>query len=84
MNPASEPETITVMCDKGSLFSDPQRLDQFTVSIDILTRYVIQQTAPLTDQLQKSATGGKVLGMHLQMFGDLRYPLGKQGDLNTC
>ena len=64
------------------LLSQSKSLDQGTISLNILILQIIQHTSSLSNHLQKSSSGVMVLGIVLQMLGQLSDPFGKDSDLN--
>jgi len=59
-----------------------KRLDQLTVTIDVLTFQIIKEAPALPDQFQQPAPCAEIFGVHLQMSGYLVDPLGKKGYLD--
>ena len=60
----------------------PRRLDQLAVAIGVLALQVIQESAALADELQQPAAGMMVLGVRLEMVGQVVDALAEECDLN--
>ena len=54
-----------------NLLTQTQLGDQSTITLDVLLGQVVQQTATLTDHHLHTAAAVEVMGMHLQMGGEL-------------
>jgi hypothetical protein len=52
-----------------SLFSYTQTVDDFSVTVGVLTPQIIQQAPPLLDQLQQTTPRMVVLDMSFEVFG---------------
>ena len=59
-----------------SLLADAEALDQFRVAVRVLALQIIQEAAALADQLQQAAARVVVLGVRLEMFGQIADPSG--------
>lgn len=64
-----------------ALAADAKLLDKSEVPLTVALGDVTQQTAALTDQLEQSATGHKVVLVGLEVLGQLLDALGHNGDL---
>src|SRR5205823_429152 len=67
---------------EGDLLPDSEALDQIRIAVGVLTLQVIQQAAPLADELQQPAAGVMILRMRLEMVGEVIYSLTEEGDLD--
>ena len=65
-----------------NLLADVQLGDDRAVTLDVLLRHVVEQTAALADHLVHAQTAVGVVGMTLQVLGELTDALGQNGDLN--
>jgi hypothetical protein len=69
------------------LLSDTKLCNTGSVALDVLSHQIIKQFSALTDHLEKPAAGVIVLGVCLEMLGELRDALGENGNLHlgrTC
>jgi hypothetical protein len=64
------------------LFSQTKILNQGAVLLQILFLQIIEETATLPNHLQQPLSGMMILGMHLEMLGQILDPIGEQGDLH--
>ena len=62
--------------------ADVQLRNDGTIALDVLLGQVVEQAAALTDHLVHAKTAVVVIGMTLQMLGELKDALGKNGDLD--
>ena len=62
--------------------ADVQLRNDGTVALDVLLGQVVEQAAALTDHLVHAKTAVVVIGMTLQVLGELADTLGKNGDLD--
>ncbi len=62
--------------------ADVQLRNDGTIALDVLLGQVVEQAAALTDHLVHAKTAVVVIGMTLQMLGELEDTLGKNGDLD--
>ena len=62
--------------------ADVQLRNDGTVALDVLLGQVVEQAAALTDHLVHAKTAVVVVGMTLQVLGELADTLGKNGDLD--
>ena len=69
------------VCRDG-LLSDAQLRDDGAIAPDVLLGQVVQQTAALADHLVHTQTAVGILGMLLQVRGELIDALGQDGDLD--
>ena len=67
---------------RRSLLADAQLVDQSAVTLDVLLLQVVQQTAALADHLEQATTGVVVLGIQLQVSGQVSDALGQDSDLD--
>ena len=68
------------LCD--DLLVDAQLGDQSAVTLDVLLLQVVQQTAALADHLEQATTRVVVLGIQLQVSGEVSDALGQDSDLD--
>ena len=64
------------------LLTNPQLGDEGAIALNVLPGQIVQQAAALTDHLVESAPAVVVVGVDLQVFGELVDPLSKNGDLD--
>src|SRR6186997_3660309 len=64
------------------LLADAEALDQIRVAVRILALQIIQEAAALADQLQEAAARVVILGVRLEMFGQIADPLAEERDLH--
>ena len=62
--------------------ADVQLRNDGTIALDVLLGQVVEQAAALTDHLVHAKTAVVVIGMTLQVLGELADTLGKNGDLD--
>ena len=67
---------------KKSLLADAELGDDRAVTLDVLLRQIVQHTAALTNQLVHAQTAVVVVGVLLQVLGELTDTLGPNGDLD--
>ena len=72
---------IPVLNLSRNLVTDPKRRNDCLVSIGILFVEVVQETTALVDQRNESASGGKVLGVELQVGRQVVDAFGHAGNL---
>ena len=65
-----------------NLLTQTQLGDEGTITLDVLLCQIVQQTTALTDHHLHTATAMEVVGMNLQMSGQLGNTLGENSDLN--
>src|SRR2546423_1882855 len=65
-----------------SLLADAEPLDQLCVAIAVFAFEVIEQPAPLTDQLQQSAPRMMILDVRLEVLGQVADAFAEQRDLD--
>ena len=73
---------IPFKSDRQVLLADAQLGDDRAVTLDVLLRQIVQQTAALTDHLVHAQTAVVVVGMLLEMLGQLADALGEDRDLD--
>ena len=56
--------------------------DQGAVPLNVLLGQIVQKAAALTDHLVQAATAVVIVGMNLQVLGELIDPLGEDSHLN--
>src|SRR5262245_24193160 len=66
----------------GWLLAKPQVLDQLLVALEVLALEVIEQTPAQADHAQETAPRVVVLGVRLQVLGEMSDALGEERDLN--
>lgn len=66
----------------GVLLADAQLCNDCTIALDVLLGEVVEQAAALTDHLVHAQTAVLVVGMHLQVLGELMDALGENRDLH--
>ena len=64
-----------------NLLTDTQLSDQCTVTLDVLLHQVVEHLAALTYHLQQATTRVVILGMNLQVLGQLRDASGQDRNL---
>ena len=64
------------------LLSDAASFDDGTVSFDVVLEEIVEELSSLTDHLLHTSAGMVVLGVLLEMLGELGDSLGEDGDLN--
>jgi multidrug efflux pump subunit AcrA (membrane-fusion protein) len=64
-----------------NLVTDTKRSDDSSISIDILLIEVVQETTALVDKCDQSTSGGKVLGVNLEVGGQVVDTLRHAGNL---
>src|SRR5690606_20229199 len=64
------------------LLAQVQSGNELAVPFDVLALEVVEEPAPLTDQLEKTATRVVVLLVRLEVLRQLRDALGEKSDLN--
>src|SRR5690348_6166510 len=67
---------------RGQLPADAEIGDDLAVPLDALDAEVVEQATPLTDQLEQAAPGVMILGVQLEVFGEIRDTLGQKSNLN--
>ncbi len=65
-----------------NLLTQTQLGNQGTITLDVLLGQVVQQAAALTDHHLHAAAAVEVMGMNLQMGGELADALGEDSDLD--
>ena len=73
------------MLGKRSLsksLADVQLRDNGTITLDIFLGQVVEQAAALTNHLVHAKTAVVIVGVTLQVLGELKDALGKNGDLD--
>src|SRR5688572_8106108 len=66
----------------SALLADAEAADQLRVAFRILALQVVQQAAALADQLEQAPTGMVILGVHLEVLGEVVDPVAENGDLH--
>ncbi len=64
--------------------ADAQSLNQFTVLVNVAVFDVLEQAAPLTDELHQAAPRVVVLLVNLEVLGEVADALSEDGNLNLC
>jgi len=64
------------------LLSDSESLDQSPIAIEILLLDVVEQTSAPADETQKASTTVMILGVSLEMLGELYDSAGQQCNLD--
>lgn len=64
-----------------NLVTDTKRSDDSSISLNVLLIEVVQETTALVDKCDQSASGGKVLGVNLEVGGQVVDALGHAGNL---
>jgi hypothetical protein len=70
------------LCADGVLSAQPQIVDDGPISLDVVIFYIVEQPTPASDQHQQPATRMVVLGVNLQMLGEILDAVREQSDLN--
>lgn len=65
----------------GRLVSDSKRGHESRVPSFILTEQVVEQTTALVDKCDETPAGGEILGMKLEVFGEVGYAFRHSGNL---
>jgi len=65
------------------LFPQVQPVDQLAIPVPLGAAQVIEQTPALGHHFEEAAAGRMILGVGLQVFGQLPDPAGQQRDLNV-
>ena len=66
----------------AGLLPDPQAADHLKVALAVMEPQVFQQARPLRHHHQQPAAAGMVLGMRLEMVGQVGDPGGQECDLH--
>ena len=73
-------------CGSGAeirkLLADVQLCNDGTIALDVLLGEVVEHAAALTDELVHAQTAVVVVGVSLEVLGQLTDTLGPDGDLN--
>src|SRR5256885_11650256 len=69
-------------CTATLLLTYAQLRNHFTITLDVMPSQVIEQSATLTDDFQQPTTGCVILGVRLEMFGEVSDSLAQQCDLD--
>ena len=64
------------------LFAQAQALDELGIAVRVLVLEVVQQAAAAADHLEQAAAGVVILGVGLEMAGEIVDAGGQQGDLD--
>ena len=64
------------------LASDTEALDESTVTVDVDTREVAEQTTTTANEQKQSTTRVVVVLVFLEVLGQIEDALGEHGDLN--
>src|ERR1700730_190182 len=65
-----------------SLLADPQSVDELLVAVAVLRLEIVEQTAPLADQLEQAAPRVVVLLVRLEVLGEVVDPLRQERHLH--
>ena len=63
------------------LLSESELCNDCTIALDILLHQVVEEVLSLTNHFEKTATAVVVVGVLLQMFGEVSDSLGENSDL---
>jgi hypothetical protein len=66
----------------ATLLAKPEASDRRAVPLNILARQICQQTAPLSDQLEETSAGMKVVLVLAEVIGKPVNSLGEESNLN--
>src|SRR5262245_1010856 len=66
----------------AGLLAQSEPLDQSRVTLGALVLQVFEQPPAARDELQETAPGVMVLGVGLEMLGQIGDPVGQKGDLD--
>src|SRR5262249_34306830 len=66
----------------SKLLSDPEGIDEPAVPVNALGLEVIEKLPPLADELEQAPTRVMVLGVHLEVLGQVRDALGQKRNLD--
>src|SRR5262249_25146805 len=66
----------------NELLADAEGIDEPTIAVDVLRLQVVEEPAPLDDQLEEAAARVMVLRVDLEVLGQVRDALGQQRDLH--
>ena len=64
------------------LLADAELGNDGTIALDVLLHQVVEKAATLTDHLVQAATGVVVVGVNLEVLGELVDALGENSDLD--
>ena len=64
------------------LLSNVELFDDRTIAVDVYLGQVVQKISSVTNHLQQTATGVMIIGVLLQMLGQLIDPSGQDRDLD--
>src|SRR5215813_8860630 len=64
------------------LLTNAEGIDETAVTVDALGLQIVEKTAALADELEQPAARVMVLGVHLEMLGQVRDPLRQERDLD--
>ena len=79
--PPCQNKTANCFCEL-ELFADAEFLNDVFVRLGIVALEVVKQATTSADHHEKTATGGVVLLMGLEMFGQFADPFAQYCDLN--
>jgi hypothetical protein len=74
------PKLLEVYCP--FLPSDPEFLDDDSVSFDVFLLQIVEQSSSLTDNLQQTSAAVMIFFMDLEMFRQIGDPFGEDGYLH--
>src|SRR4029453_16862343 len=67
---------------RRTLLTDSEPLDELVVALRVLALQVIEQTAAAADELHETAAGVMILGVRLEVIGQISNPVRQQRDLD--
>jgi hypothetical protein len=70
----TEREELEDCSAPGGLLAEPQPLDQALVSIEVAPTKVIEEATALTDELEQPPAGMMILGVSLEVLGEMTDP----------
>jgi hypothetical protein len=74
--------SATIQIDEWGLSTQPERLNDPLVAIDLLASQVVQQATPLAHHLEQAAARVMILVMYFEVLGEVRDALAEQSDLD--
>ena len=73
---------LPVLAEKTELLSQAQLLDDRAVTLDVLLGQVVEKVLSVANHLLKTSLGMEILGVLLQMLGEVVDALGEDRDLH--
>src|SRR6185295_10871707 len=80
---AWKPPAVQFARDRRAfLFANPELLDQLSVALGVPVLEVVQETAAGSDHFEQAAAGMMILGVRVEVFGQVFDPAAQDSDLN--